>query len=129
MSADNQDIHYDVIVVGLGPAGANAAYHLARAGISTLAIEKKKMPRRKLCAGGISAKVIRLLDFDYSSAIEQEIKSAVINFRDRRVEISGEDIVGFVVNWPVLITFSAAGRPGRRSDSRRGIGSLHFRHR
>jgi len=102
VSADNQDIHYDVIVVGLGPAGANAAYHLARAGISTLAIEKKKMPRRKLCAGGISAKVIRLLDFDYSSAIEQEIKSAVINFRDRRVEISGEDIVGFVVNRPVF---------------------------
>ncbi len=102
MSEGNQDTNYDVVVVGLGPAGANAAYHLARAGISTLAIEKKKMPRRKLCAGGISTKAIQLLDFDYSAAIEQEIKSAVINFRGRPVEISGEDIVGFVVNRPVF---------------------------
>ena len=90
---------YDVIVAGLGPAGANAAYHLGCAGISTLAIEKKTMPRRKTCAGGIPAKVIDLLDFDFSASIEQEIKGAVVNYRQvKSVEMPRKDDLGYVVN-------------------------------
>lgn len=102
VSAVDRNSDYDVMVIGLGPAGANAAYHLACAGIRTLAIEKKKMPRRKLCAGGISAKVIKLLDFDYSAAIEQEIRSAVIHYRHQSVEMSGGEKVGYVVNRPTF---------------------------
>lgn len=98
----NRDYDYEAIVVGLGPAGSNAAYHLARAGIRALAIEEKKMPRRKLCAGGISAKVINLLDFDYSEAIEQEIRSAAIHYRHKIVEMSGGEKVGYVVHRPVF---------------------------
>jgi geranylgeranyl reductase family protein len=43
---------YDVIVVGAGPAGSTAAYHCAKAGLKTLILEKDKVPRRKICAGG-----------------------------------------------------------------------------
>lgn len=90
---------YDVIVVGLGPAGANAAYHLGCAGIRTLAIEKKILPRRKTCAGGIPVKVADLLDFDFSTAVEQEITSAVVSFRqDKKVEINRNNNLGYVVN-------------------------------
>ncbi len=94
---------YDVIVAGLGPAGANAAYHLGCAGIRTLALEKKIMPRHKTCAGGIPAKVVDLLDFDFSAAIEQEIKSAVVSFRQMKsVEMPREDNLGYVVNRSVF---------------------------
>jgi geranylgeranyl reductase family protein len=94
---------YDAIVVGLGPAGANAAYHLGCAGINTLAIEKKVLPRRKACAGGIPAKVVDLLDFDFSAAIEQEIKSAVVNFRQiKSIEMDRNDNLGYVVNRPIF---------------------------
>ncbi|HSE97384.1 MAG TPA: tryptophan 7-halogenase [Blastocatellia bacterium] len=40
---------YDVIVVGGGPAGSSAAIGTARAGLKTLLLEEKRMPREKLC--------------------------------------------------------------------------------
>ncbi|MEN6622456.1 MAG: NAD(P)/FAD-dependent oxidoreductase [Smithella sp.] len=90
---------YDVIIAGLGPAGANAAYHLGCAGIRTLAIEKKILPRQKTCAGGIPSKVVDLLDFDFSIAVEQEITKAVVSYRhDKKVEVNRDYNLGYVVN-------------------------------
>lgn len=76
---------YDAIVIGMGPAGANAAYHLGRSGAKVLALEKKVLPRPKLCAGGITAKVFPLLDFDFSPAVEREFTSAYICFKHGHV--------------------------------------------
>src|SRR3989344_3804149 len=60
---------FDAIVVGAGPAGATAAYFLAKAGLKVLSLEKKKLPRFKPCGGGISHKFLRSLPFDASPAI------------------------------------------------------------
>ena len=57
---------HDVIIVGAGPAGATLAYELARRGIGVLLLEKEKLPRHKCCAGGVTSKAARLLDFDIS---------------------------------------------------------------
>src|SRR5436305_3194311 len=43
----------DVIVVGAGPAGASAAYHLAEAGVDVLLLEKSAFPRDKVCGDGL----------------------------------------------------------------------------
>lgn len=40
---------FDALIVGAGPAGAFLAHKLARAGMSTLMIEKDESPRRKVC--------------------------------------------------------------------------------
>jgi len=42
---------FDVIAVGSGPGGAVAAKRCAEAGLNTLLIEKKKLPRDKVCTG------------------------------------------------------------------------------
>lgn len=51
---------YDVIVVGGGPAGAAAARRCASLGLSTLVMEKERLPRDKVCSGWVMG-VARLL--------------------------------------------------------------------
>ena len=67
-------MRYDVIVSGLGPGGATAAYELGRAGLSVLAIDKKSFPRYKPCGGGLSARIRGLLTPDFQSTVERTIK-------------------------------------------------------
>ena len=42
---------YDVIVVGAGPAGSAASKRCAEHGLKTLLIEKRGLPRDKVCSG------------------------------------------------------------------------------
>ena len=52
----------DTIIVGGGPAGSSAARELKQAGRDCLVIDRKAMPRLKLCAGWITPKVLSDLD-------------------------------------------------------------------
>ncbi len=45
---------YDVIVIGAGPSGSSAAQTLTAGGLMTLVIEKKKLPRHKMCSALLS---------------------------------------------------------------------------
>jgi len=72
---------YDTLVVGMGPAGATAAYELSRAGLSVLAIEKQTHPRYKVCGGGLSARIDRILEDDYKSVVEHTIYGIQFSFR------------------------------------------------
>ncbi|MFT0762255.1 geranylgeranyl reductase family protein [Scrofimicrobium sp. R131] len=68
--ADDQ--HADVIIVGAGPGGASAAYHLAKAGVDVLVLEKSTMPRDKICGDGLTPAAVSeltLMGVDTSSWI------------------------------------------------------------
>lgn len=64
---------YDCIVVGAGPAGATAAYHLSKAGHHVLLLDAAKLPRYKPCGGGVSPQVAQWFDFDFSPAISVKV--------------------------------------------------------
>jgi len=53
---------YDVIVVGAGPAGSTCAEACAASGLSTLLLEKDKMPRDKPCGGMTSSSMMDIVD-------------------------------------------------------------------
>src|SRR3989442_6045980 len=72
---------YDAVVVGMGPAGATAAYQLSRAGLSVLAIEKETHPRYKVCGGGLSARIDRILEDDYKSVVEHTVYGIQFSYR------------------------------------------------
>lgn len=64
---------FDCIIVGAGPAGGTAAYHLAKRGYSVLILEKEALPRYKPCGGGVSPQIAQWFDFDFSPAISQKV--------------------------------------------------------
>lgn len=74
-------VSYDAVVVGMGPAGAVAACAMSRAGLKVLGLERHPMPRDKVCGGGLSARVDRLLEPDYKHVVEQTIHGVQFTYR------------------------------------------------
>lgn len=66
---------YDCIIVGAGPAGGTAAYHLAKRGRSVLVVEKEALPRYKPCGGGVSPAIAQWFDFDFTPAISVKVNT------------------------------------------------------
>lgn len=89
---------YDVIIVGAGPSGASSALFLARNGIEVLIIEKKKLPRYKVCAGGTSKVTFDILDVppDTFNALEIERLKIIYRGEEREYNIPADSI--FTVN-------------------------------
>jgi len=71
---------FDVLIVGSGPAGASAAFALARQGVAVAMIEKEIMPRYKACGGGIVRRTLDLAPIDLSPAIEHRCCCVDLNF-------------------------------------------------
>jgi len=63
--------HYQVIIIGAGPAGAACAKVLHEAGISVLILEKEKLPRNKICSGVLFGQTQELLQ-KYFGALPPE---------------------------------------------------------
>jgi geranylgeranyl reductase family protein len=56
------DTHWDVVIIGAGPAGAIAGVHLASAGHKVLLLDKEHFPREKVCGDGLLPDALRCLD-------------------------------------------------------------------
>ena len=58
----NKYRHFDVIIVGAGPAGATCALALQDSGLQVAMIDKAQFPRDKVCGDSIPAISVKLLD-------------------------------------------------------------------
>jgi geranylgeranyl reductase family protein len=78
---------FDALIVGAGPAGSIAAFHLARGGASVLLADKARFPRDKPCGGGVTVRAARLLPFSIAPVVEDEVKVFELRLRyGRRFE-------------------------------------------
>lgn len=82
----------DVLVVGLGPAGATAAYELSRAGVSVIALEKDTHPRYKICGGGLSARIDYILGSDFHSVVERTIHGVQFTYQGKEPLVIEADV-------------------------------------
>ena len=63
----------DALIVGAGPAGSLAAFHLARGGAHVLLADKARFPRDKPCGGGITVRAERQLPFSIDPVVEDAV--------------------------------------------------------
>ena len=78
----NNSNHFQVMVIGSGPAGGRAAHLLAKSNIKTAILEKSSLPRIKTCAGGITWRGLTFLPKGLNSVIEQECKTVDLFIHD-----------------------------------------------
>lgn len=81
---------FDCIIVGSGPAGGSAAYHLAKQGRQVLILEKESLPRYKPCGGGVSPIVGEWFDFDFSPAIS--VRATTIRYTWNKADVVEVDL-------------------------------------
>ncbi|MER7708607.1 geranylgeranyl reductase family protein [Kitasatospora sp. NPDC097605] len=100
----------DVIVVGAGPAGSTAAYHLARTGLDVLLLEKSAFPREKVCGDGLTPRAVRqLIDL----GIDVSESAGWLHNRGLRIVAGGRRVE---LDWPELSAFPGFGLVRRRAD-------------
>jgi len=87
--------HFDVIVVGGGPAGSTAAYSLASAGVDVAIFDRAAFPRDKSCGGGLQAKVPLHLPLDVTPVVRNSLYGICFSrqFGDRFTNRSHEPVV------------------------------------
>jgi len=76
---------YDVIIVGAGPSGAMAGFHLAQSGMNVLLLDKASFPRRKVCGGGLTHRAIKEIPFDISPVIHHKVNWGYVGFRGSKI--------------------------------------------
>ena len=54
--------HYDVLIVGGGPAGSACARKLVQAGRKVAVLDREEFPRTKLCAGWVTPEAVADLE-------------------------------------------------------------------
>jgi len=73
--------HYDVFIVGGGPAGSTLAYALSDTGLKIGILDKKAFPREKICAGWVTPEVMRVLNVDLEDYAEGHVLQKISGFK------------------------------------------------
>jgi geranylgeranyl reductase family protein len=100
----------DVIVVGAGPGGSAAAYHMARHGLRVLLLEKAEFPREKVCGDGLTPRATRQL---IRMGIDTSEKAGWLQNKGLRVIGGG---IRLELDWPELASFPNYGLVRTRYD-------------
>jgi menaquinone-9 beta-reductase len=100
----------DVVVVGAGPGGSTAAYHLAQAGLDVLVLEKAEFPREKVCGDGLTPRAVKQL---VAMGLDLSPQSGWIRNHCLRIIGGG---MRLEMPWPDLASYPSYGLVRPRQD-------------
>ena len=100
----------DVVVVGAGPGGSAAAYHLAQAGLDVALLEKSTFPREKVCGDGLTPRAVRSL---VAMGVDTSEQAGWVRNRGLRIYGGG---VRLELPWPELASYPDYGLVRPRLD-------------
>jgi menaquinone-9 beta-reductase len=100
----------DVLVVGAGPGGSTAAYHLAQAGLDVVVLEKAQFPREKVCGDGLTPRAVKQL-----VAMGLDLSTQAGWIRNHGLRIIGGGM-RLEMPWPDLASFPSYGLVRPRQD-------------
>ncbi|HEX7027530.1 MAG TPA: geranylgeranyl reductase family protein [Gammaproteobacteria bacterium] len=78
--------HYDVLIVGGGPAGSSCAWRLRNSGLDVAILDKAHFPRDKVCAGWVTPAVMHMLQIDLENYAERHVLQPITGFRTSMME-------------------------------------------
>jgi len=100
--SDERTIETDVLVVGAGPGGSAAAYHLARLGLDVTVVDRATFPREKVCGDGLTPRAVKaMLDMgiDTDDPGFEKVLGLRVHSRSTTIDLP----------WPELETFPGYG--------------------
>ncbi len=91
--------YFDVVVVGGGPSGALAAYHLARAGVKVLVVDANRFPREKACGGGVQQRASKRIPIEWGGTVHEQLCEVhfSLGMQQSFTRLSGKTLVSSVL--------------------------------
>ena len=103
------ELEVDVLVVGGGPAGSTAAYHLARHGLDVLVVDRSRFPREKVCGDGLTPRGVAALErVGIDTEDPRFERNTGLRIYSRRATLE--------VPWPMIDAFPSYGLTMTRSE-------------
>jgi len=94
---------YDVIIVGLGPAGVTSLYELSRLGFKVLGVESSKILANKPCGEAVPKQLFSTVKINPDEVNSYPVRNVVIDLEGKKKLLQFKSVVGYIIDKRLLL--------------------------